>query len=100
MKTYDTNYRNNACDLMVMGGKSANEVHHELGVSVTTLLKWKKRYLAGAGSVQVNGKIKTATEMDVELRDIRKQLIQVKWERDILKKAASILASEPRSNMR
>lgn len=85
---------------MVMGGKSANEVHHELGVSVTTLLKWKKRYLAAAGSIQVDGKTKSATEIDIENRDLRKQLIQVKWERDILKKAASILASEPRSNMR
>ena len=66
---------------MVMGGKSANEVHHELGVSVTTLLKWKKKYLAGMGSVQVNGTTRSATEIDIENRDLRKQLVQVKWER-------------------
>lgn len=100
MKKYDEKYQNQICEMMIVGGKTPTEVHQIMGVSIPTLTKWRKRYLQAMGRVESDGKLKSAIEVDAELRAVRKELAQVKWERDVLKKAASIFANEPRVNMR
>jgi len=100
VKKYDENYKNQLCEMMIVGGKSPTEVHKIMGVSVPTLTKWRQRYLLAMGTIQSEGKLKSAIEVDADMRALRKELAQVKWERDVLKKAASIFANEPRTNMR
>lgn len=100
MKKYDENYKNQMCEMMTVGGKTTTEVSKIMGVSIPTLTKWRKRHLLGLGTIQIEGKLKSAIEVDADMRALRKELAQVKWERDVLKKAASIFANEPRANMR
>ena len=47
------------------------------------------------GEVKINGQVRSAAELDGENRQLRKELECVKRQREILKKAMSILGEEP-----
>jgi transposase len=89
-RRYDKEFRVNAIKHLKNGDKSLREVAEGLGISVSTLSGWVKEYeLHGEKSFPGSGNIKPCNE---EYYRLKKELEDVKMERDILKKAVAIFS--------
>lgn len=96
---YTKEFREEAVKQVIEEGLSAHETARRLSLSSSTLLNWVKAYKAGKlGSIGKNQK--PLTELEMELRDTKKELAEVKMERDILKKAAAYFAKESQRGAR
>jgi hypothetical protein len=71
-----------------------------LGCSGYSLHLWKKKYLAQVVPLEVEGRAMSAEELERENRTLRKQVQYLERQREILKKAISILGEEPNPGMR
>lgn len=91
-RQYDKEFKLEAVRLVVEGGRKAAEVARSLGIRPNDLYRWKKQFLAdGSFAFPGHGKLKPEDE---ELRRLRRELADVKEERDILKKAVSIFSKK------
>lgn len=86
--------------MVIVGGKTMAQVARDLGINKWTLKNWKIKALKQMGEVKVNGQSRSAAELEVDNRQLRKELEYVKRQREILKKAMSILGEEPTGGMR
>lgn len=68
-------------------------VAKELNVSYDNLKRWKKEYKAGKLNVL---EVKIKNPEQEEISRLRKELLDIKMERDILKKAVSIFSKNDR----
>jgi transposase len=83
-------FKRNAVELMVDKGMSAGKVAQELDIHPNQLHQWKRKFLAeGNGAFVGKGNLKPE---DSEMRRLRKELEDVKEERDILKKALGVFS--------
>lgn len=88
-RRYDKEFKLKALELY-QNGKSASDVCRDLGIPVATFWQWlNKLKLEGKASFVGSGKIKPVNE---EAYRLRKELEDVKAERDILKKALAIFS--------
>lgn len=86
---YAPEFRSEAVRLVQEGGRAISDVARSLGVSYETLRKWVHQAdEVGVGSDQVN-----ASERE-ELQRLRREVRQLREEREILKKAAAFFAQE------
>ena len=77
---------------MLNEGRSAISIGESLGVSSTSLYRWRKE-LEESGDIAAPGRVQEAsTDPEKEIQRLRKELEQVKQDRDILKKAAAYFA--------
>ena len=86
--------------MVIVGGKTMVQVARDLGINKWTLKNWKIKALKQMGEVQVNGQLRSAAQLEADNRQLRKELEYVKRQREILKKAMSILGEEPTGGMR
>lgn len=92
MKTYDKDFKINTVNLYKNSDRSIKVIAQEMGIATSTLAKWIRAYSdQGEKSFSGKGNPKACEE---ELRALRKELMHVRQERDILKKALAIF-SEP-----
>ena len=93
-RRYDRQFKIEAIRLITERGKRATEVARDLGVHVNLIYNWK-RELAEDPSFAFpgHGRLKPADE---ELRRLKRELEDVKEERDILKKALAIFSKRPK----
>lgn len=90
-KSYDKAFKLNAI-LLYKNGKKWGEVCKELGIPDSTLSGWLKQYeQEGEESFIGSGKIKPDNQ---EIMLLKKQLADMKLERDILKKAVAIFSKQ------
>ncbi|MDY0083419.1 MAG: transposase [Ignavibacteriaceae bacterium] len=89
-RSYDKEFKLSAVKLILESGNSVESIATELGVSSNTLFNWKRKYLEDAKNA-FPGKGKMKPE-DEELRRVKKELLRVTMERDILKKAIAYFA--------
>jgi hypothetical protein len=61
---------------------------------------WKKSYLGQQKPAEIEGQTKSPEEMARLIRQLQKENESLKRQREILKKAMSILGEEPNSGMR
>jgi transposase len=99
-KRYDEEFKRQAVEMIIHGGRSLTQVARELGVSEYSLHLWKKARLGQMAPAQVDGREMSAQEMAREIRRLHGEVDYFKRQRDILKKAMSILGEEPRPGMR
>ena len=90
---YTGEFREEAVQLVVEGKLSLPEAARRLSIPPSTLGNWLKAAREGRLG-EVGKKFKPLTELEMELARTRKELIEVKMERDILKKAAAYFAKE------
>lgn len=91
-RSYDREFKINAAKLYLEGNKSLDILASELGVPTGTYAKWVKDYQeCGIESFPGKGKVKVCNE---ELFQLRKELADVRQERDILKKALAIFSQK------
>ena len=90
MRTYDRDFKINAVNLYKSSGRSLKKIAEELGLAISTLSQWVQDYKKeGDQSFPGKGQVKPHEE---ELRALRKELVHVRQERDILKKAVAIFS--------
>jgi len=90
---YTREFRQEAVKLVVEDKISCREAAQRLSLAPSTLAYWVKAYeegkLGDIGKAQ-----RPLTEVEMELARTKKELVEVKMERDILKKAAAYFAKE------
>lgn len=91
--TYTKEFREEAVKLVLEGGLSIPEAGRRLSLPLSTLATWIRRYKAG-GLGEVGKSRRPLTDVEVELARVKRELAEVKLERDLLKKAAAYFAKE------
>lgn len=89
-RSFDKEFKISAVKLVLESEKSVESIASDLGVSSNSLFNWKRKYLEDAKNA-FPGKGKMKPE-DEELRRVKKELLRVTMERDILKKAIAYFA--------
>lgn len=104
--TYDIGFRSEAVNLLLSSGRPLKRVAAELGISANSLRAWRDRSLgkgraAEAASAQPKGRSGTPlAEPAAEIRRLHRENEYLRRQREILKKAMSILSEDPQSGMR
>ena len=88
---YTKEFRLEAVKVVTDGGLSIPEASRRLSLAASTLSNWVKAYKAGKlGEVGKNHR--QLSDKEMELARLKRELAEVKMERDILKKAAAYFA--------
>ena len=90
---YTREFRQEAVRLVVEEGTACRKAALQLSLSPSTLSYWVKAYKDGRLG-EIGKSQKPLTELEMELARTKKELVEVKMERDILKKAAAYFAKE------
>jgi len=89
-RKYDREFKVNSVKLYREKGKGLTETAKNLGIPKTTLAQWVEKFEEdGEQSFPGSGKLSPSNE---ELYRLKKELADVKQERDILKKAVAIFS--------
>jgi transposase-like protein len=89
-RKYDREFKLSAVKLYQEAGKSLGKIATDLGIPTSTLATWIKEFKDnGEKSFPGSGILKPCNE---EMYQLRKELADVKQERDILKKAVAIFS--------
>ena len=90
---YTKEFREEAVKLVTEGNMRIPDVARRLSLPPSTLGNWVKAHKAGKlGDI---GKTrKPLTEIEMELARLKKELVETRMERDLLKKAAAYFAKE------
>jgi transposase len=92
---YTPEFREQAVRLHEVDGLTMPEVSRRLSLPIGTLKQWvsasRQGKLADVGKNQ-----KPLTELELELARVKRELAEVKMEREILKKATAYFAKESR----
>lgn len=89
---YSTEFRERAINMVIKSDKPASEIAKDLGLNKSTLYSWLNKETSG----KITDTNQTNEELFDELRRVKKELTEVKEQRDILKKATAYFANESR----
>jgi len=89
-KSYEQQFKIDAVNLVVNGNRSVSSVARDLGIEVNLLHRWKRELTEG-GLQSFPGKGRLSPQEE-ELRQLRRELEQVKEDREILKKALAFFS--------
>ena len=90
---YTKEFREEAVKLVTEEKLSLPEAGRRLNLGPSTLTNWVKAYKSGKLG-EVGKTYRPLTEIEMELYRTKRELAEVKMERDILKKAAAYFAKE------
>ena len=93
-KEYSKEFKVEAVRLVTEQGYTYTEAGRNLGVHPSLLRRWKDQ-IALEGKVAFPGKGKMSPEQE-EIRQLRKEVKELRMEREILKKATAFFAKEPK----
>ena len=104
--SYGTEFREQAVNLLLTSGRTLNQVAQELGVSANSLRNWRDRSLGKGRAAEANATKSIGrsgaplADPAAEIRRLQNEVQYLRRQREILKKAMSILSEEPQSGMR
>jgi len=87
---YTTEFRERAIKMVFSSDRSTAQIAKDLGLKGSTLYSWMNK--AKLNKVEDNGK--NNEQLFDELKQLKKELVEVKEQRDILKKATAYFARE------
>ena len=90
---YTKEFREEAVKLVTEEKLSLPEAARRLSLAPSTLGYWVKAFRTGKLG-HIGKSYRPLTEIEIELARAKKELVEVKMERDILKKAAAYFAKE------
>lgn len=100
-RKYDEEFKRNAVELLLRSGRPLKPLARELGISDSSLREWRDTYLGKMeGTSEISSEEASPREMAAEIRRLRRDLDRVTQQREILKKALSILSDPPPGGMR
>ncbi|HEX3009333.1 MAG TPA: IS3 family transposase [Bacteroidales bacterium] len=87
-RVFSKEFKEQAVLLTETSGKKVSEIANDLGIRENVLWRWKKEFReAGTRSFPGQGHRQQGTDLEEENRRLKQELLDVKMERDILKKA-------------
>ena len=89
---YTKEFKEEAVKMVTEAGLSIPEVGRRVSVSKSTIKYWVK--LAKEGRLSNGGKQRPVTGEQMEVARLRREVAELRMERDILKKAAAYFAKE------
>lgn len=89
-RKYSAEYKREAAGLTKSGTKPISQVAHDLGIHVNLLSRWCREMAKN----EVRAFRSQGNPRDEELVTLKRELLQVKRERDFLKEAAAVFARE------
>ena len=105
-RTYDDDFRREAVNLLLSSERPLKRVAEELGITPNSLRAWRNKALgkgrgAEAASAEPKGRSGAAlADPAGEIRRLQRENEYLRRQREILKKAMSILSEDPQSGMR
>ncbi len=93
-RKYDAEFKRETVRLLVQGGRKIADLARDMGIHQNVLRKWRQQYLKDSEHA-FPGKGHLRPE-DEEIRRLKRELTDVKEERDILKKALAIFSKHPK----
>ena len=99
-KKYEEEFKRQAVEMVIHSGKTQAQIARELGVSGYSLNLWKKAYLKSMEPGELDSRPMSPEQMVAEIKRQQKEIEYLKRQREILKKAMSILGEEPNPGMR
>ena len=98
-RRFDETFKREALNNWLASGKSAEVIAQELGLNANRLYAWKKIFApaAAGGKAAAGAKPGSPADLQSQLDALRRELVRVREQRDILKKPLGIL-SEPSPN--
>jgi len=97
-RKYDDEFKKDAVRLVISSDRTIGAVAEELGVERSNLGRWRMEHLKKLDEVSGETGI-TPSEMEEEIKRLRKELAYAQEQRDILKKACGILSDRPERSM-
>lgn len=97
-RKYDDDFKREAVELLLSGGKELKPLAVDLGVCPATLRYWRDRYLRERNP-QGPPRGPAPADSAEELRRLRRENETLKRQRDILKKALGILSEQSPEGM-
>lgn len=97
-KHHSKAFRKDAVELLLTG-RTLDDLSTELGVSATTLYRWKEEYLMELSQQPADTALLPPLKMQEELQRLRKENQKLKLHQEILKKAMGILSDLPPNGM-
>ena len=103
---YTPEFRQQAVDLLISSGRPLKVVAADLDVNVNSLRSWRNRALSNGRVTQVVSTKSNdwsgapVADAAAEIRRLHRENEYLRRQREILKKAVSILSEDPQSGMR
>ena len=94
-RKFTKEFKEQAVRHLLQSDKTLKQVASELGVDRSVLGTWRRAFLEEADRDAIKTGNMKPSEMDREIRRLRKELNDVKEQRDILKKAVRIFSQDP-----
>ncbi|SCG13993.1 transposase [Micromonospora echinofusca] len=92
---YTEEFRRDAVDLVRSSRRPINQVARELGMSHETLRNWvraaERQIQTGSGA---SGEALSVADKDAEIARLRREVAELRQEKEILRKAAAYFAKE------
>ena len=89
-RNYTREFKQEALQLWESSGKSAQQIEADLGITHGLLYKWRRdAQQAGEAAFPGHGQVHAS---DAEMHQLRRELAEMREERDILKKAVAIFS--------
>jgi transposase len=96
-RKYDEEFKRNAVELTYNSGKTVSQVARDLGININMLGRWRKEQTSyNDRAFPGVGKQRRGTDLEEEVRRLKKELAIAQEERDILKKATAIFSKTTR----
>ena len=89
-KKFSKDFKNHAINLVLQEGQTKRSVARNLDIGISSLDRWIRLFKQGQLEIADCSKEKE----NVELKRLRKEIAELKQEREILKKAAAFFAKE------
>lgn len=95
-KKFTEEFRREAVNLLISSGKSIAEVASELGIELYNLSRWKNQFLGKKNNSEAEmiDPVEKLRKLEQENNHMVKEIIILKQERDILKKAMGIVSKQ------
>ena len=87
-KAYDPEFKKQAVQLVITSGRPLTQIARELGVSPWNLRDWRERF-----QPQLAQQPKTLEAMGLRLAQLERDNLQLRPQRDILKKTLGIIST-------
>src|SRR4051812_32725807 len=95
-RQFDQAYKDEAVRLAARGDQSMHAVAQKLGISPELLRRWRRQVEARSRGAARPAAPAPPRSVDEELRLLRREVAQLREEREIIKKAAAFFAREVR----
>ena len=98
-RRYSLAFKKDAVEYLISSGKSKVKVAKELGVTDASLCNWSREFAGDPSLKTPDPENLSPQELAQELKRVQKENRYLKRQREILKKAMSILSEEPNERM-